>query len=242
MHLPSRCAWQHMAALKQGVAYAVKIYRIHNHLQRATHVAGNALTSQPDTPFHSLKKFGTNFLNRFEASALPAPILKRVTLVDSPGVLSGEKQRDRGYDYNGVVRWFAQHSDRILLLFDAYKLDLSDEFKDVMKLIQGYDKKVRVVLNKADGVSPQDLMRVYGALMWNVGGVISAAEVPRVYIGSFWDRPWMHVGMLDLMEAEENDLIEDLVTLPQNNVMNKINEIARRARVVEVHAACRYLP
>jgi hypothetical protein len=200
----------------------------------ASPVAGNALTSQPDTPFHSLKKFGTNFLNRLEAAALPAPILKRVTLIDSPGVLSGEKQRERGYDYNGVVRWYAQHSDRILLLFDAYKLDLSDEFKDVMKLIQGYDKKVRVVLNKADGVSPQDLMRVYGALMWNVGGVISAAEVPRVYIGSFWDRPWMHVGMLDLMEAEENDLIEDLVTLPQNNVMNKINEIARRARVVEV--------
>lgn len=49
----------------------------------------------------------------------------------------------------------SQHSDRILLLFDAYKLDLSDEFKEVVKLIQGYDKKVRVVLNKADGVSPQ---------------------------------------------------------------------------------------
>ncbi|EOD32492.1 hypothetical protein EMIHUDRAFT_456074 [Emiliania huxleyi CCMP1516] len=196
---------------------------------------GNALTSQPDTPFHSLKKYGTNFLNRLEAAALPSPILKRVTLVDSPGVLSGEKQRDRGYDYNGVVTWFAQHSDRILLLFDAYKLDLSDEFKDVMKLIQAYDKKVRVVLNKADGVSPQDLMRVYGALMWNVGGVIPSAEVPRVYIGSFWDRPWQNTGMLDLMEAEENDLIEDLVTMPQNNVMNKINEIARRARVVEAH-------
>jgi len=175
---------------------------------------GNALTSQPDTPFHSLKKYGSSFLNRLEAASLPSPILKRVTLIDSPGVLSGEKQRDRGYDYNGVVRWFAQHSDRILLLFDAYKLDLSDEFKDVMKLIQGYDKKVRVVLNKADGVSPQDLMRVYGALMWNVGGVITAAEVPRVYIGSFWDKPWMHVGMLDLMEAEENDLIEDLVRSP----------------------------
>ncbi len=52
------------------------------------------------------------------------------------GVLSGEKQRDRGYDYNGVVTWFAQHSDRILLLFDAYKLDLSDEFKDATRLLQ----------------------------------------------------------------------------------------------------------
>ena len=29
--------------------------------------------------------------------------------------------------------------------------------------------------------------------------------------------------------------MEDLALLPQNNVMNKINEIARRARVVEAH-------
>ena len=41
-------------------------------------------------------------------------------------------------------------------------------------------------------------------------------------------------GMVELMEAEEGDLIEDLATLPQNNVMNKINEIARRARLVQV--------
>eukprot|EP00316_Scyphosphaera_apsteinii_P023016 CAMPEP_0119307388 /NCGR_PEP_ID=MMETSP1333-20130426/7907_1 /TAXON_ID=418940 /ORGANISM="Scyphosphaera apsteinii, Strain RCC1455" /LENGTH=590 /DNA_ID=CAMNT_0007310929 /DNA_START=150 /DNA_END=1922 /DNA_ORIENTATION=- len=196
---------------------------------------GNALTSQPGTPFYSLKKFGTNFLNRLEATALPTPILKRVTLVDSPGVLSGQKQRDRGYEFNRVIKWFVQHSDRILLLFDAYKLDLSDEFKDVMKLLRDHEKKVRVVLNKADQISSQDLMRVYGALMWMLGGIVSAAEVPRVYIGSFWDEPWEHKGMVDLMEAEEGDLVEDLAALPQNNVMNKINEIARRARVVEAH-------
>lgn len=46
-------------------------------------------------------------------------------------------------------------------------------------------------------------MRVYGALMWNVGGVITAAEVPRVYIGSFWDRQWQNTGMIDLMEVRE---------------------------------------
>ena len=54
---------------------------------------GNALTSQPDTPFHSLRHYGTHYLDKLEAAAVPAPILRRITLVDSPGVQAGEKQK-----------------------------------------------------------------------------------------------------------------------------------------------------
>lgn len=60
---------------------------------------GNALAANADTPFQPLSMFGTQFLNKLEASQLNAPILQRLTLVDTPGVLSGEKQREmRGYD------------------------------------------------------------------------------------------------------------------------------------------------
>ena len=41
--------------------------------------------------------------------------------------------------------------------------------------MRGQDDKVRIVLNKADSIDQQELMRVYGALMWSLGKVSACA-------------------------------------------------------------------
>ena len=139
-----------------------------------------------------------------------------------------------------VCGWFAARCDLILLLFDPYKLDISDEFRavrlrlpslcrvltggahlgalgaghhpapapaprrlphptdpppthacQVIGTLKGHDDKVRVVLNKADSVDQQQLMRVYGALMWSLGKVFRSPEVCRVYIGRWVAGAWV---------------------------------------------------
>jgi EH domain-containing protein 1 len=134
-----------------------------------------------------------------------------------------------------VIEWFAERADRILLLFDAHKLDISDEFKSAIESLRGHDDKIRVVLNKAD-LPMQHLMRVYGALMWSLGKVIKTPEVLRVYIGSFWDGPLKETDNAKLLQAEQADLLADLRALPRGSTVRKINELVKRARMAKVHA------
>mmetsp|Transcript_22320 Transcript_22320/g.47553 ORF Transcript_22320/g.47553 Transcript_22320/m.47553 type:complete len:534 (+) Transcript_22320:86-1687(+) len=200
-------------------------------------IPGNALVVDKTMPFTQLSHFGNQFLSRFECAKLANPVLEGITLIDSPGVLAGEKQRlKRGYEFESVVKWFADRVDMILLLFDVSKLDISDEFRRVITAIKGNDQKIHIVLNKADRVTTPQLMRVYGALMWSLGKVIDTPEVSRVYIGSFWDEPLSNDEQRRLFESEENDLYTHLSQLPRSAAVRKLNDLIKRARLAKVHA------
>eukprot|EP01036_Dinobryon_divergens_P022737 gene22737-31024_t len=175
-------------------------------------IPGNALAVSHDMPYRGLERFGVAFLNRFEGSQLPSPVLRNITLIDTPGVLR--------YDFCQVCGWFANRADLIVLIFDAHKLDISDEFRNAIESLKGNDDKIRCILNKADQVDRQKLMRVYGALMWR----------------SFWDQPLMYDDNAELFQMEEKDLMKDLKELPRNSAVRKINELVKRVRLCKVHA------
>uniref|UniRef100_A0A7R9UDJ9 Dynamin-type G domain-containing protein n=1 Tax=Pinguiococcus pyrenoidosus TaxID=172671 RepID=A0A7R9UDJ9_9STRA len=200
-------------------------------------VHGNNASVNPGLPYQGLTTFGQNFLSKFSAAYTPSDVLRDVTFVDTPGVLSGEKQRRmRSYDFAKVTRWFAERADLILLLFDAHKLDISDEFKEVISGLKGLDNKVRCVLNKADQIDAERLVRVYGALMFNIGKILQTPEVVRVFIGSFWDKPVQHDFYRQIFSSDQQLLLKEIGELPRGSFSLKLDELVRRTRLVKVHS------
>jgi len=107
----------------------------------------------------------------------------------------------------------------------------------VIESLQGYDDKVRVVMNKADSLAPAELLRVNSALSWSLSRILRSPEVRRVYVGSFWEQPLDPSNFLcPLFETEATRLLRDLAEVPRQSTLNKISNLVARARTVRVQA------
>lgn len=200
-------------------------------------VEGGILQSMVDFPFSDMSQFGVNFINKFQGNAVSSNVLKSMSFIDTPGVLSGKKQRKRAYDYDAVVQSFASKAAMILLFFDGAKLDVNDEFIDLIKNLRKFDNKIRLVLNKADTVAEKNLIKVYGALMFNLGKALKTPEVPKVYISSFSSKPLdTSNACYDLFEGDASALVSELKSLPRHAASRAIDKVQKRMRLVKIHA------
>eukprot|EP00996_Jenningsia_fusiforme_P007219 NODE_966_length_1789_cov_26.352874_g852_i0.p1 GENE.NODE_966_length_1789_cov_26.352874_g852_i0~~NODE_966_length_1789_cov_26.352874_g852_i0.p1 ORF type:complete len:531 (+),score=98.53 NODE_966_length_1789_cov_26.352874_g852_i0:70-1662(+) len=154
---------------------------------------GQSLMSDTRYAFGDLRQFGPSFLNHFKLKVrtLPADAVLpyNMMVVDSPGMIDTplrqeQGQRDnRGYDFLKVVRWFAERSDLILLLFDPNNPGTTGETLDVLtESLVDLDHKFLLILNKVDQFAQvHDFARAYGSLCWNLAKVIRRKDIPRIY-------------------------------------------------------------
>uniref|UniRef100_UPI00358E40E4 sarcalumenin n=1 Tax=Myxine glutinosa TaxID=7769 RepID=UPI00358E40E4 len=222
--------------LYTGAEPTTSEFTVIRHGPKVKHLEGIVMATEGARTFASLEKFGQNFLERFSGYEIPHPLLERITLVDTPGIIENRKQQQRGYPFNDVCQWFIDRADLILVAFDPTKLDVGLELEMLFRQLKGRESQIRIVLNKADSLSTQELMRVYGALFWSLAPLINVTEPPRVYVSSFWPRAFRVNTNSRLFLMEETSLLEDLRQVISNRMENKIAFIRQHAIRVRIHA------
>ncbi|KAM3826480.1 sarcalumenin isoform 3-T3 [Vipera latastei] len=199
-------------------------------------IEGIVMAADSARSFSPLEKFGQNFLEKLIGIEIPHKLLERVTFVDTPGIIENRKQQERGYPFNDVCQWFIDRADLIFVVFDPTKLDVGLELEMLFRQLKGRESQIRIILNKADSLATQELMRVYGALFWSLAPLINVTEPPRVYVSSFWPMEYQAETHQDLFSKEEISLLEDLNQVIENRLENKIAFIRQHAIRVRIHA------
>mmetsp|Transcript_57897 Transcript_57897/g.131205 ORF Transcript_57897/g.131205 Transcript_57897/m.131205 type:complete len:393 (+) Transcript_57897:559-1737(+) len=142
--------------------------------------------------FSGLRQFGPPLVHHMRLKIRADTNASNFMLVDSPGMIDSPVQRsefeknsafDRGYDFEGTVRWFAERADVILLFFDPDKPGTTGETLSIMvNSLAGMDHKLHIILNKADQFKKiHDFARAYGSLCWNLSKMIPRKDLPRIH-------------------------------------------------------------
>ncbi|MEL6767157.1 MAG: dynamin family protein, partial [Pseudomonadota bacterium] len=201
---------------------------------------GPAVVSNPDLPYEGLRHFGDQLVTHVKLKRRPVELLRNVTLIDSPGMIDEAKaESGRGFDFPGVVRWFAERADVVLVFFDPDKPGTTGETLQVFnKSLNGIDHKLQIVMNKMDQFrSMHDFARACGALCWNLGKVIPRKDLPLIY-NTFVPLPGKEKSGLpmDDFESAREDLVAELRRAPARRLDNMVTQVQTFAERLRLHA------
>jgi hypothetical protein len=170
----------------------------------------------------------------------PVELLRNVILVDSPGMIDEAKEESgRGFDFPGVVQWFAERADVVLMFFDPDKPGTTGETLQVFnESLRGIDHKLLIVMNKMDQFrSLHDFARAYGALCWNLGKVIPRKDLPMIF-NTFVPVPNPPPPAIPTedFEAAREELVLEIHRAPARRVDNMLTQVQNFAERLRLHA------
>ena len=231
---------------RTGIAPVDDGFTILTHGEAAEDKDGNALITNPQFAWGELQQFGQTLVSHLRLRRMPSPALDGLALIDSPGMIdAADASVDRGYDFAGVVRWFAERADVILFLFDPDKPGTTGEtLKILTDSLAGLDHKLLLIFNKVDRFSTmRDFARAYGALCWNLGKAIPRKDLPHVFttylpVPEAQARPGAGdlAGLpLDDFDKQREEVRQEVSRAPQRRLDNVISRLYQYARRLRMH-------
>jgi len=210
---------------------------------------GPALVGDPDLGFSGLRQFGPTLIHHTQLKVRKGIRNSNFMFVDSPGMIDSPQQvatMDRGYDFQNVVKWFAERADVVLLFFDPDKPGTTGETLNILlHSLGGMDHKLLIILNKADQFKKiHDFARAYGSLCWNLSKVIPRKDLPRIFTMCL---PTSHnttatettlpppAGLADLHQTR-NDVVAEVMKAPKRRIDNVITHLSDSVHQLQLHA------
>ncbi|XP_031633981.1 sarcalumenin [Contarinia nasturtii] len=221
-------------SLKTGAEPSLPYFNILMHGESEQVLDGTQLSA--DWTFSGLQKFGQGLTDRLRGLKLPSKLLEKVNIVEIPGILEVRKHVSRIFPFNDACQWFIDRADIIFLTYDPSKLDVGPETEAILDQLKGREYQTRIVLNKADQVHPEELLRVQSALIWNISPLMSSQQPPVMYTVSLWSHPFEENTPIRLLQAQEKALLQDLSQAIEHRIENKIASARRFAVRVRNHA------
>ncbi|MGV1098229.1 dynamin family protein [Thiovibrio sp. JS02] len=208
-------------------------------------IPGSTVIRDPALPFAGLGKFGERLEAHLRLKHVDSPFLDRMVIIDTPGMLDSVTERDRGYDYLGVVGELARLADIIILMFDPFKAGtIKETYQAIRGTLPGSTSEDRIlyVLNRIDECdSSADLVRSYGTLCWNLSQMTGRKDIPRIFL-TYSPGLAENAAAFAVWDGERRDLIEAIREAPAKRVNHILQDVEREVRGLrlEVEALARF--
>eukprot|EP00590_Aulacoseira_subarctica_P009162 CAMPEP_0172417028 /NCGR_PEP_ID=MMETSP1064-20121228/3544_1 /TAXON_ID=202472 /ORGANISM="Aulacoseira subarctica , Strain CCAP 1002/5" /LENGTH=449 /DNA_ID=CAMNT_0013155099 /DNA_START=229 /DNA_END=1578 /DNA_ORIENTATION=- len=218
---------------------------------------GPALIGDPDMGFRNLRQFGPTLIHHTQLKIRAETRIQNFMLVDSPGMIDSpsggqsssgvaNSNMDRGYDFQNVVKWFAERADVVLLFFDPDKPGTTGEtLKILLHALGGMDHKLLIILNKADQFKKiHDFARAYGSLCWNLSKVIPRKDIPRIYTMCLPVKKTDDITLLPTTDTNafadlhqtRDDVVSEVMKAPERRINNVITNLHDCVNLLLMHA------
>ena len=203
-------------------------------------IPGGTIVNDERLPFAPLLPFGERLFSHLRMKKVNAPILKNFAIIDTPGMLDSVTEKDRGYDYLGVIGELARLADLVILMFDPHKAGtIKETYKAIRSTLPGSTGEDRVlyVLNRIDECdNVPDLVRSYGTLCWNLSQMTGRKDIPRLYLtfaAKEGDEPPQGV---ESWISERDELKRAVETAPTMRINHVFQEAERGVRELDLQA------
>ena len=203
-------------------------------------LTGNSIVSDERLPFGCLRRFGEKLLAHLIMKKVDVEHLAEIAIIDTPGMLDSVTEKDRGYDYLGVIGELAKIADLVVLMFDPHKAGTIKETYQVLRMTlpaaTGEDR-VAFVMNRIDECANlEDLVRAYGTLCWNLSQMTGRKDIPRIYI-TFAKIPGKSIPQgFEIWEKEREELKKAFLDAPRMRLFHLLQEVDRSVRELSLIA------